>query len=134
MSHQGAVSAVSFSPDDKLLATGSEDHTARVWDAKRGREISRMAHEGGVKAVIFSPDGKEIATVEGSSQLARVWNAATGQEIARAAHEATVNDVAFSPDGHFLASGSGHTPVERGQQRTGAPRGTAVGSNRAADD
>ena len=109
--HDDIVDTLALSPNGRHLATASEDHTARVWVAKSGREISRMAHEDGVKVAIFSPDGKEIATVESSSQSARLWNAATGQESARAVHEASVNTVGFSPDGRLLASGSGHTQL-----------------------
>lgn len=33
------------------LATGSEDNTARVWDAVIGRELIRVIHDEGVRAV-----------------------------------------------------------------------------------
>ena len=35
------------------LATGSEDNTARVWDAVIGRELIRVIHDEGVRAVAF---------------------------------------------------------------------------------
>jgi WD40 repeat protein len=30
--HTGSVGAVAFSPDGQLLATGSKDNTARIWN------------------------------------------------------------------------------------------------------
>jgi WD40 repeat protein len=38
--HRADVGAVSWSLDGKLLATGSADGTAKVWDAANGREIA----------------------------------------------------------------------------------------------
>ena len=38
--HEDYVSAVAFSADGKLLATGSFDHTVKVWDVA-GRELLR---------------------------------------------------------------------------------------------
>jgi tetratricopeptide (TPR) repeat protein len=64
--------AVAFSPDGKRVLTGSDDGTARVWDAQTGAEIARLLHEDEVNAVAFSPDGKWVLT--GSrDDTARVW-------------------------------------------------------------
>jgi len=37
--HTQAASSVVWSPDGKRLATGSEDKTAKVWDAASGQEL-----------------------------------------------------------------------------------------------
>jgi len=57
---------VAFSPDGKLVATGSWDNTARVFEAASGREVSRLAHQSTVDAVAFSPDGKLLVTQTGN--------------------------------------------------------------------
>jgi WD40 repeat protein len=59
------------------VVSGSEDKTARVWDAATGEEVARMTHEDTVSSAVFSPDGKYI--VSGSEdKTARVWDAITG--------------------------------------------------------
>jgi WD40 repeat protein len=37
--HHESVLAATFSPDGKLVATGSRDHTARFWDVATGRAV-----------------------------------------------------------------------------------------------
>jgi uncharacterized delta-60 repeat protein len=118
MKHEDQVVAVAFSPDGKYVASGSEDGTARVWEAQTGHEIARMSHEDYVVAVAFSPDGKYV--ISGSwDDTARVWEAQTGHEVARMSHEGYVVAVAFSPDGKYVISGSGDGTARVWEAQTG---------------
>jgi WD40 repeat protein/energy-coupling factor transporter ATP-binding protein EcfA2 len=103
--HQGEVHAVAFSPDGKLLATASEDRTARIFEVRTGRELARLAHEDRVLAVTFSPDGRLFATSPARRE-ARVFDTQTMREVARAQHSDPGGVIAFSPDGRLLATGS----------------------------
>jgi WD40 repeat protein len=97
------VSSVAFSADGKRILTGSEDGTARVWDAEKGHELRALkGHTHHVSSVAFSPDGKRILT--GSRDTtAKVWDAETGQELLTLkGHTNAVTGVAFSPDGKRL--------------------------------
>ncbi len=75
------LTSVAWSPDGKRLATGSDDQTAKVWDAASGKELLTLrGHAGSVYSVAWSPDGKRLAT--GSwDKTAKVWDAASGQEL-----------------------------------------------------
>ena len=61
--HMGTVQSVTFSPDGTRIVTGSQDKTAKVWDARTGMPVLDLkGHTGAVLAVSFSPDGTRIAT------------------------------------------------------------------------
>src|SRR2546429_8235759 len=53
-----AVRAVRFSPDGTRVATGSEDGSARVFDAATGAELARLDHDGTVWGAAERPVGK----------------------------------------------------------------------------
>lgn len=67
--HGGGVTALAFSRDGALLASGSKDGTARVWDVASGAE--RLAvPQPGVTQVAFTPDGGHLVA---AGDGARRW-------------------------------------------------------------
>jgi WD40 repeat protein len=92
--HRGVQSAA-FSPDSRFLLTASDDHTARVWDVKTGREVSVLrGHRRGVLSAAFSPTGNRMVTA-GNDGVARVWDAAMGQGFIELKHKGKVKSAFF---------------------------------------
>lgn len=58
--HSGTVSSLSFSSDGETLASGSRDHSVRLWDTDSGLPLSLdvMRHNDIVNSVVFSSDNK----------------------------------------------------------------------------
>jgi WD40 repeat protein len=73
LEHQGAVRSVAFSPDGRLVATGSGDKTARVFESATGKEVARLEHQGAVESVAFSPDGRLLAVASGNDVFISPW-------------------------------------------------------------
>ena len=104
---QTGVVAIAFSPDGKLVATGSVDKSARLWDVASGNQVgTSLMHGGTVIAVTFSPDGKLVATGS-EDKSARLWDVASSNQVGTSLmHGGTVIAVTFSPDGKLVATGS----------------------------
>lgn len=118
--HTAVVNSVAYSPDKTRIVTGSEDKTAKVWDAQSGKELFTLkGHENFVFAVAFSPNSKYIVT--GSrDKTAKVWNALNGRKLLTfKMHKDIVNSAAFSPDGKLIVTGSGDKTAKVWDAQTG---------------
>ena len=68
--HRGWVRTLALSPDDRFLATGSNDKTARLWDRRDGSiQVFSDVAKDVVRGVRFSPDGRWLATASDDGTL-----------------------------------------------------------------
>lgn len=103
--HSSPAGAVALSGDGKFLASGSKDHTVKLWDMASGEELKTLrGHTEPVNSVAFSPDSKTLASGGWDGQV-RLWDVASGRLLRSLSHDQGANTVAFSPDGRMLASG-----------------------------
>ncbi|KIO23203.1 hypothetical protein M407DRAFT_214944, partial [Tulasnella calospora MUT 4182] len=119
---QDWVSSVVLSPDGKTLASVSNDHIIRLWDAETGVLIGEplTGHYDLVTCAVFSPDGKTLASGSRDGTV-RLWNAETGSLIGEplTGHPLWVLSVAFSPDSKSLASGCEDRTIRLWNAETG---------------
>lgn len=101
------------SPDQTMIASGSNDKTVRLWKAVDGSDIlSYSGHTDAVRAVAWSPDGTYIASA-GADKTVQVWEAATGKLLfTYSGHTDVLNAVAWSLDGKRIASGGNDITVQ----------------------
>ncbi|KAJ1302958.1 hypothetical protein OPQ81_003251 [Rhizoctonia solani] len=59
-----AIASIEFSPNNSLIATGSDDGTVNVWDCRNGTLVAGpfKDHLGEANSVAWSPDGNVIAS------------------------------------------------------------------------
>lgn len=118
--HTDAVSSIDVSHDGRVIATGSLDHTVRLWDTQTGRTTRIFqAHKDEVYAVAFSPDDRMLAS---SSYDGRVilWDVNTGKLLRTLQITGWSVAVAFSSDGSQLAVASQKRNIFVYDVRTGS--------------
>src|SRR5579862_9255431 len=112
--HTGGIVYAAYSPDGSKIVTASEDHTARIWDARTGLQIGpALKHDDDVNMAEFSPDGTLVVTAS-EDNTARVWEVKSGKPVGdpiREEHE--IGFARFSPDGKLIGTGAdeGHSGV-----------------------
>lgn len=110
--HSHVVNSIAFSPDSNILASGSSDGTAKLWNVATSREIATLKVGTAVTSVALSPNGKTLAF--GSSDFtAKLWDIGERRELATfRGHTKDVTAVAFSPDGRIFVTGSWDATVK----------------------
>ena len=124
--HERQVLSLAYSPNGKLLATGSQDATVKLWDPSvrdaanllGGKPVGRRdGYRYTATSLSLSADNRLLATSYGlylsppRGGSVVLWDMASGQELAplrgrdRAARCATLSPK-FSPKGYLLATGS----------------------------
>src|SRR6185437_1222764 len=78
--HSGPVISAAWSPYGKEIASGGNDGSVQVWDAKTGKRLWFTHIDNYAFAVAWSPDGKRIAGAGAGS--VEILDAATGQLLA----------------------------------------------------
>ena len=106
--HPGEITRLVFNPAKNLLASGSTDKFARLWDAQTLELKVELPHEVTVNCVAFSADGARLATSTATPTRVRIWDVETGQPLSEwISVKEPVSAVAFSSVGDFLISSAG---------------------------
>ncbi len=110
--HTAGVRAVGFSHNGKLLVSGGNDNTVRVWDVATRRLLKTLrGHAGRVQACAFAPGNAWV--LSGShDRLAKIWSIAGYEELrvfqglVLEGHRDAILGADFSPDGRRIVSAS----------------------------
>lgn len=100
-----SASAVTFSPDETILASGAYDDVV-LWDVNSLQKTTALkGHNGQIDTVVFSPDGQTLAAFAMYDKTIQLWNVSTGEEKFKLnGHAEKIHSLAFSPDGTKIAT------------------------------
>lgn len=73
----GQITCADISNDDRLLAAGSRDSNARVWDLATGSHSLTLPHGEVVRDIAFSPSDLRLLTA-GEDDVVKIWDVRTG--------------------------------------------------------
>ncbi|MGC3967813.1 MAG: hypothetical protein QM775_10705 [Pirellulales bacterium] len=102
-----AIAAVAYSPDGTRLATGSWDHSIKIWDAQTRRAVIKISgvHTANVNSVDFSSDGRLILS-SSDDKTCRICNVADGRPTGVVLkHDAVVLTARFNRDASKIVTG-----------------------------
>ncbi len=95
--HTGRINTVSFSPNSKIITSGSSDQTIKLWQLDGTLIDTFVGHSDSVASVNFNPDGKAIASVDRDGKI-KLWRLDASPVTKLTAHKGRITGIRFSPN------------------------------------
>ncbi len=132
MGQQDSIYSVCISPNGKILASGSDDKTIKLWSIPDGFLLKTLeGHTSWIHSVCMSPEGKMLAS-GGYDNIIRLWSIPDGVLLKTIeGHNQSVYSIAFSLDGKMLASGSDDKAIKLWSIPDGVLLKTLAGHNQS---
>ncbi|MBW4510898.1 MAG: caspase family protein [Scytonematopsis contorta HA4267-MV1] len=101
--HKDKINSLSFSPEDKVLATASDDNNIILWDLNNEAMKVLTGHDAPINNVIFSPNGKILASA-GVDRKVKIWSKSGDLIQTIGDFSSNLFDITFHPNSQIIAS------------------------------
>ena len=102
--HTDMIWHLTFSPDERTLASGSSNGSIKLWDVVSGGLLWMNWLTKSTTWLAFSPDGGQLAS-GGLDAVVRLWDAQQGTPLGTLPHTSAVFSLVWAPDQQRLISG-----------------------------
>jgi WD40 repeat protein len=110
--HKGAVTALLFSPNGKVMMTGGDDGNVVLWELPSLKKLDTIRNCP-THSLAISPNGKTLVAGSGAAPTAEIWDVEKRKKVTSLqwkAGDGGAANVAFSPDGKELVVGVSQLP------------------------
>ncbi len=137
--HEDYIGCLAYSPDDKIIVSGSKDQTIRLWDVNTGKNIRTLTgHQSDIISLFFSPDGNTLISVS-SDMTINFWDMALMEIKLPLANQGVISDKSFprekikrtffSPDKSMLVTAGESRTIHLWDTTTGKLKHTFANKN-----
>ena len=137
--HGDNISCLVYSPDDKIIASGSHDQTVRLWDVETGKQIRMLrGHQDNITFLSFSPDGSTLISISRDMTI-NFWDITSGELKLPFAIQGVISDkietkekikrTFFSPDRSILITAGESRTIHLWDSTTGKLKQTFSDKN-----
>eukprot|EP00818_Percolomonas_sp_WS_P003459 CAMPEP_0117439308 /NCGR_PEP_ID=MMETSP0759-20121206/2499_1 /TAXON_ID=63605 /ORGANISM="Percolomonas cosmopolitus, Strain WS" /LENGTH=837 /DNA_ID=CAMNT_0005231021 /DNA_START=98 /DNA_END=2607 /DNA_ORIENTATION=- len=102
-----SITCLDFHPFGDYFASGSQDHSVKVWDMKRKNCLQTYkGHVKGISALRFTPDGRWLVSGDSQGDV-KLWDLTAGKILTQfCSHKGAITCLDFHPTEFLLATGS----------------------------
>lgn len=103
--HTNSVNSIAVTADSKLVISGSDDNTVRIWNLETGEEVLILTgHTKAVTSVAVTWNESRVISASSDHTL-KVWDLSSWELIASFTGESALRCCAVAPDGVTIVAG-----------------------------
>ncbi|XP_077993248.1 echinoderm microtubule-associated protein-like 6 [Glandiceps talaboti] len=109
---EGELWALAVHPKKPVFATGSDDHTVRLWSMTDHTMLSRTTLDQNIRSVAFNQDGSQLAAGLSDGSFIVLKTRDLSEIIHIKDRNEVIHEMKYSPCGNYLAAGSNDNFVD----------------------
>ena len=100
--HTDQINAIDVSPNERWMASGSNNKIVKIWDIPSSREFTTLGpNDGRINSLKFTPNNKLIAALINHGTI-KVWDFVTNELVVEVTADYNANGIEFSNDSKWM--------------------------------